>query len=53
MLGPALGEHIFLFRREDRKLLDLSQIAVEPASPPAAGIVAIFLPLAINSSISP
>ena len=30
MLGPALGQHIFLFRRQDRELLDLGQIAVEP-----------------------
>jgi hypothetical protein len=30
MLPPALGEHIFLFRSKDRKLLDLRQIAVEP-----------------------
>jgi hypothetical protein len=30
MLGPALGQHIFLFRGEDRKLLDLRKIAIEP-----------------------
>src|SRR5205085_10692320 len=29
MLGPALGQHIFLFRRQNRKLLDLREIAVE------------------------
>src|SRR5690606_20917407 len=29
VLGVALGEHVFLLRREDRKFLDLGQVAVE------------------------
>src|ERR1044072_3080245 len=29
MLGPALGQHIFLLGGEDREFLDLGEIAVE------------------------
>jgi membrane protein len=37
VLAPALGEHIFFLRREDRELLDLREIAVESGLPTGRG----------------
>ena len=37
MLAPALGEHIFFLRAEDRELLDFRKIAVESGLPTGRG----------------
>jgi hypothetical protein len=37
MLAPALGEHIFFLRLEDRELFDLGEISIESGFPARSG----------------